>query len=196
MSILCQASYLNRTDSSFDELAAIRLTLRLQRIVCPLHDVHTGHAFGPIAARPVLVARREALRIGRKVVSNLRTWADRHVRLAHKGGPTSAPHPLAPSANATPGQGHNTPAGTTQLGCLHNRVHARVGTPTEWTAELSNLGNRAERNHCSRTIFTSFQLDELEKAFIEAHYPDVYQREMLSSRTEIPEDRIQVLFMI
>lgn len=43
-----------------------------------------------------------------------------------------------------------------------------------------------------RTIFTSYQLDELEKAFNEAHYPDVYAREMLSMRTELPEDRIQV----
>lgn len=44
----------------------------------------------------------------------------------------------------------------------------------------------------SRTIFTSYQLDELEKAFKEAHYPDVYAREMLSLKTDLPEDRIQV----
>lgn len=45
---------------------------------------------------------------------------------------------------------------------------------------------------CSRTIFTSFQLEELERAFKEAHYPDVYAREMLSLKTDLPEDRIQV----
>lgn len=44
----------------------------------------------------------------------------------------------------------------------------------------------------SRTIFTSYQLDELEKAFKDAHYPDVYAREMLSLKTDLPEDRIQV----
>ena len=43
-----------------------------------------------------------------------------------------------------------------------------------------------------RTIFTQYQMDELEKAFTEAHYPDVYQREMLSLKTDLPEDRIQV----
>lgn len=43
-----------------------------------------------------------------------------------------------------------------------------------------------------RTIFTSYQLEELEKAFKEAHYPDVYAREVLSLKTDLPEDRIQV----
>ena len=41
-------------------------------------------------------------------------------------------------------------------------------------------------------LILSLQLEELEKAFKEAHYPDVYAREMLSLKTDLPEDRIQV----
>ncbi|VEN51753.1 unnamed protein product, partial [Callosobruchus maculatus] len=56
-----------------------------------------------------------------------------------------------------------------------------------------NKKKKKKRRH-SRTIFTSYQLEELEKAFKDAHYPDVYAREMLSLKTDLPEDRIQVWF--
>lgn len=59
---------------------------------------------------------------------------------------------------------------------------------------LGGGGKKKKKKRRHRTIFTSYQLEELEKAFKEAHYPDVYAREMLSLKTDLPEDRIQVWF--
>ena len=60
------------------------------------------------------------------------------------------------------------------------------------TANNTESGKRRNKKRGHRTIFTSYQLEELEKTFQEAHYPDVYQREILSIKTDLPEDRIQV----
>ncbi len=50
--------------------------------------------------------------------------------------------------------------------------------------------------HCPFNCMVKTQdhmcVQELEKAFKDAHYPDVYAREMLSLKTDLPEDRIQV----
>lgn len=43
---------------------------------------------------------------------------------------------------------------------------------------LEGVSKRKKRRH--RTIFTQYQIDELEKAFKEAHYPDMYHREVYS----------------
>merc|ERR1719445_1887654 len=55
-------------------------------------------------------------------------------------------------------------------------------------------GKKKKKKRRHRTIFTSYQLEELEKAFKDAHYPDVYAREMLSLKTDLPEKAFKVWF--
>jgi hypothetical protein len=69
--------------------------------------------------------------------------------------------------------------------------HHKSGTAEEQHRDLGPAGSkRKKRRH--RTIFSQYQIDQLEKAFDEAHYPDMHQRESLSNKTELSEDRIQV----